>query len=83
MVQNQLIFQALYQQQQTPSARALITAGGLLGTKTGTEFGVSDFSPYWLLVAHPESFPWGVGWCPKGMKLDSWVQLLLSRYPRE
>lgn len=46
--------------QRIPSARALITAGGLLGSRIGAEFDVSE----WPLLAHPESFSWVVGWSP-------------------
>lgn len=70
--------------QAVPNAVELLKKGGVLASCSGkASAGICDFDAHWPLLVHPGSFPHGVGQCPKGMSLEHWTKLLLSRYPYE
>jgi hypothetical protein len=62
---------------------ALLQGTGVLAAVAGTTKPYDDYSIYWPILAHPDAYPWGTGYCPPGMSNKTYVQLLLTRNQRE
>jgi hypothetical protein len=62
---------------------ALLKGTGVLASVAGTTKPYDDYSIYWPVLAHPDAYPWGTGYCPPGMNNETYVQLLLNRNLRE
>jgi hypothetical protein len=62
---------------------ALLKGTGVLAAVAGTNKPYDDYSIYWPVLAHPDAYPWGTGYCPPSMSNEIYVQLLLNRNLRE